>query len=502
MNLSSVFRTEMTLAMGAALALALALLALRPSDRTSTRNMLILLGFCALVEAIEALIGSMGASTASALIADVASVLVGVVLIRLATIFVFRVVLPALRAESARIVEDLTTVALILAWALTWLRFSGVDLTSLVATSAVITAVLAFSMQETLGNVLGGIVLQIDRSVRVGDWVKVEDTAGRVVEITWRYTAVQTRNRETVFIPNGWLMKNRFTVIGSRAGLRPGWRRWIRVNVDFSAAPTQVCAALEKAVKDAQIPHVAADPPPHAVLLEIGPRYGGYALRYWLDDPEPDDATDSQVRAHLLAALARHGFKLGVPYQEELAVKDNPAHREAERLAERERRLAALGSVELFAALSQAERDALTEHLVYAPFVAGDVITYQGAVAHWLYLIVSGEAEVSIDTPRGRHKVAALAAGDVFGEMGMLTGEPRRATVGARTDVVCYRLDKAGFETVIKARPDVAEAISKVLARRETDLEGRRAAVGAATPARLPHGDILARIRGFFGLDS
>lgn len=91
------------------------------------------------------------------------------------------------------------------------LRTAGVDLTSSFTTSAVITAVIAFSMQDTLGNILGGIVLQLDDSVGVGDWVRVDEVSGRIVDIRWRHTAIETRNRETVIVPNSWLMKNRFT---------------------------------------------------------------------------------------------------------------------------------------------------------------------------------------------------------------------------------------------------------------------------------------------------
>src|SRR5262249_35417646 len=158
------------------------------------------------------------------------------------------------------------------------------------------TAVLAFSMQETLGNVLGGVLLQVDRSIRVGDWVRVDDVNGRVVEVRWRHTAIETRNRETVIVPNGWLMKNRFTVIGSRTDPGSPWRRWIHVNIDLAASPAEVLRTLEESVVNATIANVAADPKPSAVLLEIGPRHGHYALRYWLTDPGPDDPTDTQVR--------------------------------------------------------------------------------------------------------------------------------------------------------------------------------------------------------------
>lgn len=500
MSVTSALRTEMAVAMAAALVLIVTLLALRPADRTRIRNALLLLGLCAFAVAADGLFTSLGGRRAAAVAADVASVLVGIVLIRLAGIFVFRIVLPAMKMSPAAILEELVTPAICVAWVLIWLRMAGVELASLVATSAVVTAVLAFSMQETLGNVLGGILLQLDRSVRIGDWVKIDDTAGRVTEIGWRHTAVETRNRETVLVPNGWLMKNRFMVIGSRQDAHPVWRRWVRLNVDFSAPPTQVCAVLENAVLKAAIPHVALDPAPNAVLMEINARYGGYALRYWLDDFKPDDATDSLVRAHLLAALQRHGMKLGAPYQEELGLKDNAESRAMQQQEERARRLEALRHVTLFASLSDAELEQLVPHLVDAPFVQGATLTRQGAVAHWLYVIVAGEADVWYEGPAGaRTRLATLGAGDVFGEMGMMTGEPRRATVTARTDVECYRLDKAGFESVIRARPDIAEAVSMVLAERRVQLEGK-AVLASAGSDKPRHADILAKIRDFFAL--
>jgi small-conductance mechanosensitive channel len=499
-SVSSLLRAEMAAAMAVALLLGLCLLALRPRDRASTRNALLLLFVCAVAEVADSLMDSMGRRTVAAIIADIASITVGVVLIRLGGILVFRVLLPAVRVSPAQIVEDLVTTALMLAWGLVWLRMAGVDLASLVTTSAVITAVVAFSMQETLGNILGGVVLQLDQSIRVGDWVKVDDVSGKVVEIRWRHTAVETRNRETVVIPNGWLMKNRFTVIGSRTDPETRWRRWLYFDIDIACPPPAVCEALVKSVTDADIANVARDPVPSAVLMAVGNGFGHYALRYFLIDPLADDGTDSVVRAHALAGLKRGAMGLAVTREERLIIKDNEAHRAAEAARDLARRRRALAGVDLFAALSDTERDQLTQYLVYAPFVKGDTITRQGAVAHFLYLIVSGEADVWVDTPAGRTHVSTIKGGGVFGEMGMLTGEPRRATITARTDVECYRLDKAGFETVLRTRPDVAGELSRVLVSRESELAWRRDVAAAAGRAPARHDDILARIRGFFGL--
>jgi CRP-like cAMP-binding protein len=95
--------------------------------------------------------------------------------------------------------------------------------------------------------------------------------------------------------------------------------------------------------------------------------------------------------------------------------------------------------------------------------------------------------------------VGALGAGEVFGEMGMMTGEPRRATVTARNDVACYRLDKPGFAGIVRARPDIAASIARVLAHREAELLSR-AAAGTRSAAGEPEHALLDRIRAFFGL--
>src|SRR4029077_9143258 len=128
-------------------------------------------------------------------------------------------------------------------------------------------------------------------------------------------------------------------------------------------------------------------------------------------------------------------------------IKEGEAREAALHEREIEVRIAALRSVELFACLDRHEVHALAKRLVAAPFAAGDVITRQGAIAHWLYLLTGGEADVWLDAHDApRPRVATLGPRNVVGEMGMLTGEPRRATVIAKTDVECYRLDKAGFE--------------------------------------------------------
>jgi small-conductance mechanosensitive channel len=288
------------------------------------------------------------------------------VLLRLAVIFVFRVVVAAAGAAPARIVEDLTTAAAYLIWAFIWLRLSGVNLANLVTTSAIVTAVLAVSMQDTLGNILGGVLLQLDDSVQVGEWLRVDDLAGRVAEVRWRHTTLETPNGERIVVPNAYLLKTRFTVLGA-TGTTAVHRRWVRLPVDLAAAPGDVCRVLTDAVANAEIDNVEATPAPDVLVMEVAARHAVYAIRYWLRDPWRADATDSSVRIHAVAALARNGMKLGAPYQEEFAIRDDEHQRLALQAADQERRMSALAKVDIFAPLSDEERTALAPHLRTPP---------------------------------------------------------------------------------------------------------------------------------------
>ncbi|HEX3280589.1 MAG TPA: cyclic nucleotide-binding domain-containing protein, partial [Pyrinomonadaceae bacterium] len=124
--------------------------------------------------------------------------------------------------------------------------------------------------------------------------------------------------------------------------------------------------------------------------------------------------------------------------------------------------------------------------------------------AHWLYLMTGGEAEVRVSTDGNlNERVAALHAGDVFGEMGMMTGEPRTATVIAVTDVECYRLDKEAFHTILQQRPEIADDISMLLAKRRVELEAAREGLNEEAKRqrmRYHQNDLRRRIKNFFTL--
>jgi small-conductance mechanosensitive channel/CRP-like cAMP-binding protein len=486
-----------------AFALSILLLRARPAERATYLNTLwlFLLGVIGVLVGMSA--DALGFDTAARVLDAFFRIVWSIALIRVAGFALFRLVLPKLGKPLPQIIEDLAIIVVYAIFAMTQMRVFGVDLTGIIATSAVITAVLAFAMQDTLGNVLAGLAIQLDNSVRVGDWIQVDTLSGRVADIRWRSTTIETRNWETVVIPNSALMKAKFVILGRREGAPLQWRRGLNFMVDPAVPPARVIGLVEEEMREIMIANVARAPAPSCILLDFVQGNLRYQLRYFLTSLLEDELTDSAVRVHLFASLQRAGIRIAEQQTTVHAIAKDEAHAETVRQRELSRRLQMLKSIDLLSPLSDEERVVIADRLQYAPFARGDVITKQDSIAHWLYIIAFGEAEVHYEQPgRAPRIIGSVRAGQFFGEMGLLTGEARNATVIARTDVECYRLDRASFQGLLLARPEIANEVSRVIAARKPGLETARAeaALEMANPPPPSQPDLLARMRRFFGL--
>jgi small-conductance mechanosensitive channel len=313
--------------------------------------------------------------------------LISIAVINLAGVVLFDVLLSAIHLRPPAIVSDLLVAIAYVAAMISLLHTVGVNLTGILATSAVVTAVIGFSLQDTLGNVMGGMAVQVDRSIRVGDWIKVGENEGQVVQIRWRYTAVETRNWDTVLIPNSQLTKSVVTVLGRRTGQPVQHRQWVYFNVDFRHSPTEVIDTVEEALHEETIERVLRNPLPNCIMMDFKDSYGSYAVRYWLADLLPNDLANSAVRAVVFAALKRAGISPSIPAQSIFVTEEDGTRRDRKEGEEMMRRVRALRGIDLFAPLTDEERRELAGRLRTAPFVRGETIVRQGAKGDWLYVV-------------------------------------------------------------------------------------------------------------------
>lgn len=475
-------------------------------QRPHVKTALVMYGLAFFLMALSAVPAALAWDSATKILHAAGLLMVGVAVVKLSSIILFDVILCLTPLSPPQVLRDLMVAGGYMGAGVWLLSRNGVTLSSLVATSAVMTGVIVFSLQDSLSNILGGLVLQIDESFSVGDWVKIEQTAGKVKEITWRHVAIETRNWDTVIIPNSVLIKSQVLIQGQRSGQPIQERRWVYFNVDFRVPPTEVITVVTDALLTEPVEGSAIEPPPNVVLMDFKESYFSYAARYWLTDLAKDDPTDSLVRCRIYFALQRASIPLSVPaltaFVEERDQERAKLHHERE-IAQRLGALN-LAQVELFREMNDEERRKLAERLSFAPFMKGELMTRQGAEAHWLYILTKGSAEVIVSTDAGVHKtVATLHAGDFFGEMSLLTGEPRSASLKALEESECYRLDRQAFADILHGRPEIAHYLSALLARRKVEIEAVRYDLDAAGRAAMMQGQqesIFAKIHKLFGL--
>ncbi len=481
----------------------------KSAPRQRLRRGVILFGLYAVVAFVSFALHESGPRSLVAGFRIAGKLLELLLLINLVALLVFDLTFRAFRVRYADILHDLSVGAAYV-FAVFWLMAdSGVNLTSIVATSAVVTAVIGLSLQSTLGNVIGGLALQVDDSIREGDWVELENKQqGQVKKVRWRHTVIETRDSDTLVVPNGQLLGQTIKVLGRREGRPTQHRMWVHFNVDHRFPPGEVMRTVQEALTAAPIPGVSTNPPPDIVCLDLAREHRDsfcyYAVRYHLLDLARDDPTSSLVRERIYAALQRAQIPLALPAQTVFVNhEDEKASRKREKLVEAMR--SALRGVDLFAQLSAEELDRLADSAKPAPFVRGEVVTRQGAKANWLYVLTRGEVEVMVANSDGidRH-VAVLTAPSFFGEMALVTGAPREATVIARVDSECLRVDKDDFREVLARRPELAQEISETLAQRRVELTSARENLDADSRSRRVQSErkrILEAIRDFFGMD-
>lgn len=397
-----------------------------------------------------------------------------------------------------RILEDIIQAGVFIGVSLIALREAGMEPTSLLATSALLTAVLGLSLQETLGNLFAGLAIQGERPFEVNDWIQFDEhkhRVGRVVEINWRATKIETSDRVILTVPNGVLARAPITNFSRPT---PLVRRSAYVEAPFDAPPGRVIGLLENAA--ATVDGVLEFPPPQALIQEFNERGVRYWLRYHILDYERREDISGAVYRNCWYALNRAGFEIPAPRR--YVQWDRGRRSDAERKArELPRRAEALERVDLLSPMSAGARQRLAELSRIERFGPGELVVRQGEEGTDWYIVLSGEVRVEIERNFEPVELARLGQGEFFGEMSLMTGEPRAATVRAVSECELLVVDRPAFQKALSEEPEVLAQISEVLAARRAAL-GERETNENNARGRDTAPVLLARIRRFFAVES
>jgi small-conductance mechanosensitive channel len=398
------------------------------------------------------------------------------------------------RPPASLITKDLLRTVLFLGIFLVAVKgaFPGTDIGALLTTSAILSIVVGLALQESLSNVFAGALLSVDRPFKPGDWIEVDGREGKVLGANWRSTRILTRDNDLIHIPNSAVAKG--TLLNySVPTTRHLCRR--RVGVEYAAQPNKVRSVLGAMMASTE--GVLKDPGPEVFVVDYGDHAVIYELRFWIEDVARRPAIEAEVLRGVWYHLKRHGLHIPFPVREVFLHRERPERRPEEVLD-------LLRGVDLLKPLQPAELDLLAHDLTRQVFARGESVFRQGEPGSTFYIIRSGRVAV-LSHPEGgaEVRVAELKGGDHFGEMSLLTGEPRNSSCVAEEDSELLCLDRESFAELLRSNPPVAERMSEVLAARAQERLAKLASTRTdGAPETHVHENrartILNRIRQMF----
>ena len=355
--------------------------------------------------------------------------------------------------------------------------------------------VIGLAMQDVVGNIIAGMALQAGKSFGHGDWLVIDNRQGEVIEINWRSTRLRTLDDFCIEVPNREIARQ--TLVNLNRPHRPYAMR-IPITLDYTTPPTRAKNVLLHAAANAK--GVLPEPKPRVYLKSFGDSGVEYEIKFWMDDYHRFSEISDSIRTNIWYGLQRHGIR--IPYPIRTVQLERPARDKQHEVQSAARVM--LRQQPLFQCLSDEQLDALLPRGKVVHFGHGETLIQQGDNGDSMFILVQGEANVMAERNGQSRHLATIKSGDSFGEMSLLTGELRSATVVATSDCEVVEIEKNVLAQSLKENPNLLEHLSKLLAQRQLQTEDAFASRTsmATEPDRTNQytAGFLTKLRAFFEL--
>lgn len=390
----------------------------------------------------------------------------------------------------------------------------GVALSAVLATTGVLGIVFGLALRNVLADFFSGIALNVEQPFHLDDFILLrmrghrEPVVGTVREINWRSTRILTPEDNLVVVPNSAVSA---ATVENLSYPSPVSELELEIVLEWDVDPTLSEPVLHAAMVETWATGATSGAqPPKCRMCRLDGSGVAYKIVYLID---PRRKPKGPARHALLSNVQKHlrwaGLRPAPGPEGALRDVAGPPQRrfDAERL---EDQVQVLERVPLFAMLTSAERGTLAATLIVRRPGPGTDVVRSGEPGASMFIVVAGVVEV-LGVPAEPPDPAATTApnrlnvmgpGAVFGEMSLLTGAPRTATVRTLCPAVLYEVPHTAIAGLLQTRPPLADALARVVAgHQRTDAEAARAPeTDTGIRRRLTlASSIVERMRGFMG---
>ncbi len=374
-------------------------------------------------------------------------------------------------------------------------------LSGLIAGSSVLAAVIGLAITRMISDVFSGVALSVERAYNIGDWMEVEMHArpggsmvGRVVEINWRATRLHTKADEIIVIPNSEMARTKFI---NYSIPERHYRAEVQVTLSHIITPERAKRILMAALLST--PGIMPEPEPQVILQKFDQRGVLWCLWFWVSDYAEHTQLTKTVHENVLKHLQVASIDLSYNRIDQRLVPLNDGRRE-----EDEVKLELIRGIEFFKVMDEDYLTRIAQAMERKKYGAREFIVTQDEAGSSLFIVQEGLVNILLKDAAGTDKwVAHISPGGFFGEMALLTGEPRAASAQAETEVICYKISKEILTPIFQKSPELLEKISALMAARkirlhkiETDASAPIGSVEEKTTTNW----LLQNMRNFFGI--
>jgi small-conductance mechanosensitive channel len=410
------------------------------------------------------------------------------------------------------------------------MQAAGINLTSLTVLAGVVGIGFGFGLQNLASNFISGLTLLFEQQIRVGDFIEIDNLLGTVENISIRSTIIKTIDGLFVIIPNIRFVE---TNIINWSYRDPKSRLRIPVGVAYGTDPTIVTEALLVAAR--MEPNVLSHPSPKVWFRGFGDNALNFELLVWIDRPQDSDAIKSAVNFSIEYELRHRGIEIPFPqqdlwlrnpqdlnklfhqqskdtdisngkvfpkYSKQLAEpKSNSSVSEPKKSGSKSpnnwtlRDL--LRRVAYFEQCTDLELRQLIEYGYRQLFPTGHIICKENDPGDSFYIILSGAVEVLSE--KADRYIATLHEGEFFGEISLLLGAPRTATVRTMEDSIIFVVEHHDLQKLLVEQPKLADRIAQTLSERQQALRDLGLLDGDSLE-QTPFLKIRKRIQVLFGI--